>query len=46
MYDEHCFISFYPRIVTGVVTLQIEETEDEKHCSGKTYHTLHITCKT
>ena len=37
------FIHFISRIVTGVVTLQIEETEDEKHCSGKTYQTLLIT---
>ena len=42
-YDGYVLIHFISPFVTGVVTLQIEETEDEKHCSGKTYQTLPIT---
>ena len=29
-------------IVTGIVTLQIEEIEDEKYCSGKPFQTFHL----
>ena len=42
-YDGYFLIHFISPFVTGVVTLQVEETEDKKHCSGKTYHTLLIT---
>ena len=42
-YDGNVLIHFISPFVTGVVTLQIEETEDEKHCSSKTYQTLQIT---